>query len=106
MSEDRRAQTVEDLEEKVSELERVADALGSASEEEVVGMLDRAVGLLKEINAGLESGVGSATEEEREIGEILEGVDFGPFDEALEEIERKDERQDEHGEQASGGSGS
>lgn len=91
MSEEKHSPEVEDLEGKVSELERLADALGGASDEEVVGMLDRTVGLLKDINERIESNLGSAREEEREIGEILEGVDFGPFDEALEEIERGDD---------------
>jgi hypothetical protein len=78
------------LEEKVGELERLADELASVPDEELVGKLNRAVELLKEINAGLEANLEAAGGESREIGAIIEGLDLGPFDEALAEIERRE----------------
>ncbi len=86
--EDRRE--TQDLEEKVGELERLADSLGSVPDEELVGTLDRAVELLREINTRIEMELESAEGESGEIGAILEGLDLGPFDEALEEIERRE----------------
>ena len=78
------------LEEKVGELERLADTLDGVPDEELVGELDRAVELLREINTGIETELDAAGRESREIGEIVEGLDPGPFDEALEEIERQE----------------
>jgi hypothetical protein len=86
--EDRRE--AQDLEEKVGELERLADSLGSVPDEELVGTLDRAVELLREINARIEVELDAAGGESHEIGAILGGLDLGPFDEALEEIERRE----------------
>jgi hypothetical protein len=79
-----------ELEEKVGELERLADALGGVPDEELVGTLNRAVELLKEINARLEASVEAASDESREIGYDLAGLDIGPFDEALTELERRE----------------
>ncbi len=79
------------LEEKVGELERIADALGDVPDEELSGVLDEAVRLLGEINARLEAGIGAAEEESREVGALLEGLDFGLFDEALESLERQEQ---------------
>jgi hypothetical protein len=45
---------------------------------------------LKEINGGIEAELDAADRESREIGEIVEGLDLGPFDEALEELERQE----------------
>jgi hypothetical protein len=78
------------LEEKVGELERLADTLGSVPDEGLVGTLNRAVELLKEINARLEASVEAASDESREIGEIVAGLDLGPFDKALTELERQE----------------
>jgi hypothetical protein len=80
----------QDLEEKVGELERLADSLGSVPDEELVGTLNRAVELLREINARIEMELEAAGGESGEIGAILDGLDLGPFDEALEEIERRE----------------
>ena len=80
----------QDLEEKVGELERLADSLGSVPDEELVETLDRAVELLREINARIEIELGAAGGESGEIGAILDGLDLGPFDEVLEEIERRE----------------
>ena len=79
-----------DLEEKVGELERLADSLGSVPDEELVGTLNQAVEMLREINARIEMELEAAGDESGEIGEILDGLDLGPFDEALEEIERRE----------------
>ena len=86
--EDRRGAS--DLEEKVGELERLADSLGSVPDEELVGALDRAVELLREINTRIEAELDAAEGESREVGETVEGLDLGPFDEAIEEIERQE----------------
>lgn len=86
-----------ELEEKVGRLERLADSLGSVSDEELVGTLNAAVELLAEINAGIEARLDAAGAESREIGGLLEGVDFGPFDEALEDLERRERTPGESG---------
>ena len=81
---------LQELDEKVVELERLADSLGGVPDEELVGSLNAAVELLGEINAGIEAWVDAAGAESQEIGGILEGVDFGPFDEALKDVERRE----------------
>ena len=78
------------LEKKVGELERLADTLDSVPDQELVGALGRAVELLREINTGIETELGDADRESREIGEIIDGLDLGPFDEALDELERRE----------------
>jgi hypothetical protein len=82
------------LEERLAELEKLAEELEDAPDAEVVGVLDRAVALLAEVNARIEAGLSEAEGEARELGDLLEKVDFGPFDAALEELD-----------QPSGGSG-
>ena len=79
-----------DLEEKIGELERLADALGDVPDEELVGTLNRAVQLLREINAGIETELAAAGDESGEIGALIERLDLGPFDEALGELERQE----------------
>ncbi len=86
-----------ELEEKVVELERLADSLGGVPDEELVGTLNAAVELLAEINAGIEARLDAAGAESREIGGLLGGVDFGPFDEALEDLERRERAPGESG---------
>ena len=81
---------LEGLEVKLGELERLADSLGDVPDDELVGALNRAVELLREINAGIEMRLDAAGEESREIGALVEGLDLGPFDEALEELERQE----------------
>ena len=76
------------LEERLAELERLAEELEGAPDAEVVGVLDRAVTLLAEVNARIEAGLSEAEGEAQELGDLLEKVDFGPFDAALEELER------------------
>ncbi len=77
------------LEERLAELERLAEDLEGVSDAEVVDVLERAVALLSEVNARVEAGLAGAEDEAREIGEILEKVDFGPFDAALEDLEQR-----------------
>ena len=79
-----------ELEEKVGELERLADSLGGVPDEELVGTLNRAVKLLREINARIEADLDAGADESREIGAIIDGLDLNPFDEALTEIERQE----------------
>jgi hypothetical protein len=78
------------LEERVERLERLANSLGGVPDEELVRTLNQAVGLLREINARLEADLDAAADASREIGAITDGLDLGPFDEALEEIERQE----------------
>jgi hypothetical protein len=81
---------LEELEEKVGELERLADSLGSVPDEELVGALGRAVELLREINTRIETKLDAAGAESDEVGAIIDGLDLGPFDEALGELERQE----------------
>ncbi|MGI9050464.1 MAG: hypothetical protein ACR2GU_14015 [Rubrobacteraceae bacterium] len=97
MTEDRKIGDIREMEVRLAELERLADELGSVQEEEMVESLDRAVGLLGEINNSIEVGLRSASDGERELGEVLGSMDFGPFDEALEELERQERNPGEHG---------
>lgn len=92
-----RAPDNRELEEKVGELERLTDSLGGVPDEELVGTLNEAVKLLAEINAGIEARLDAAGGESREIGALLGGVDFGPFDEALEDLERRERTPGEPG---------
>ena len=85
------------LEEKVGELERLTDALDEVPEEELVGTLNEAVELLAEINSSIESRLDKAGKESREVGSLLGQVDFGPFDEAMEDHEHKERTTGEPG---------
>lgn len=85
---DERSTDVGRLEERLAELERLAEELEGVPDAEVVGVLDRAVALLAEVNASIEAGISSAEGEARELGDLLNRVDFGPFDAALDELER------------------
>jgi hypothetical protein len=75
------------LEERLAELEKLVEELEGVPDPEVVGALDRAVALLEEVNAGIEAGLLSAEGEARELGDLLQRVNFGPFDTALKNIE-------------------
>ena len=87
----------EELETDVGELGRPDHALSEVPDEELVGTLGEAVELLGEINARIESSLDAAGEESREIGDLLGGVDFGPFDEALGEHEARERSTGEPG---------
>ena len=86
-----------ELEEKVGELERIADSLAAVPDEELLGTLNAAVELLTEINTGIEARLDAAGTESREIGGLLDGVAFGPFDEALADLERRERAPGEPG---------
>ncbi len=88
---------MEELEGKVHELEKIAGTLGDVPDEELAATLAGAVKLLGEINAGIEARVEAAGEESREADSLLSGVDFGPFDEALEDLERRERSPGEPG---------
>lgn len=85
---DGRNMDIGSLEERLAQLEKLAEDLEGVPDAEVVGVLDRAVALLAEINARIEAGLSSAEGEAQELGDFLEKVDFGPFDAALNELER------------------
>lgn len=87
--EERRTPDVDRLEKQVDELERLTDTLGEAPDEEVVAVLGRAVELLREINTGIESGLSASRQGMQDVSALLERVNLGPFDEALEEIETR-----------------
>lgn len=82
---------VEGLEERVEELEGLADALANAPDEELVEILNRTVSLLGEVNTDIESGIRSADEGTRGIGGSLDGAGFGDFDAALGELEEREQ---------------
>ena len=92
-----RGREQEDLEAKVGELERLTDSLNEVSDEKLVGALGEAVELLADINTRIENRLDAAGEESREIGDLLGGVDFGPFDRALEEHETQERTTGEPG---------
>ena len=85
------------LEEKVGELEKLTDSLDDVPEEELVGALGEAVELLAEINSDIEGRLDKAGDESREIGDLLGQVDFGPFDEAMEDHEHRERTTGEPG---------
>lgn len=76
------------LEGRVAELERLSEELGRAPDEELSGLLERAVGLVDEINASVEACISDASSESGEVEGLLDRVDFGAFDEALGSLER------------------
>ena len=81
---------MDELAKQVDELERLAGSLGDVPEEELADTLAEAVRVLGEINTRIEARVEAAGEETREADSLLSEVDFGPFDEALEELERRE----------------
>jgi hypothetical protein len=93
----RQQDDLRDLEEKVGELEKLTDSLDDVPEEELVRTLGEAVELLAEINSGIEARLEAAGDESREIGALLGQVDFGPFDEAMEDHEQRERTTGEPG---------
>ena len=85
-----KSREMEELGAKVDELERLAGSLGDVPDEDLADTLADAVRVLGEINARIEARVEAAGEESREADSLLSGVDFGPFDEALEDLERRE----------------
>ena len=76
------------LEKRLAELEKLAEELESVPDPRVVDVLDRAVALLAEVNADIEAGLLKAEDETRMLGDLLQKVDFEPFDATLEDPER------------------
>ena len=76
------------LEEQLAELEKLVEELENVPESRVVDVLNRAVALLTEVNAGIEAGLVKAEGEVQMLGDLLQKVNFGPFDAALEDLER------------------
>ena len=83
-----------ELEARISELENIAEDLGAVPDEELIATLGRAVELLKEVNTGIEDGTNSLNKESQEIGGLLDRVDFGAFDAALDELEEQERSPD------------
>lgn len=90
---------VEGLEEKVAELERLSEELGRAPDAELSGLLERAVGLIDEVNAGIESRISTARAGSGEVEGLLDRVDFGAFDAALGSLEHESQRSGQQSEQ-------
>ncbi len=92
-----RSREMEELGAKVDELERLAGTLDDVPDEDLADTLAEAVRVLGELNARIEARVDAAGEESREADSLLSGVDFGPFDEALEDLERRERSAGEPG---------
>ncbi len=82
---------IEGLEDRVEELEGLADDLANAPDEELVEVLSRAVNLLGEVNAEIEAGIRSADERVDGIGVVLDRTGFGDFDAALGALEEREQ---------------
>ena len=79
------------LEERLSELQRVAGELESVPDEQLSGELERALSLLGEINAELEEGISGVEDGQRETQRRLEGWDASEFDRQIEATEEPGE---------------
>jgi hypothetical protein len=88
---------LEELEARIAELETLTDDLGAVPEEDLTRALDRAVEILEEVNIGVEAAIQSLGRESREVGELLNRVDFGTFDAALAELENEERTDGEPG---------
>jgi hypothetical protein len=75
-----------DIEAHLAELEEIATSLADVPDDELSGTLERAVTLLRAINAGIETRARSAGEDAGEAGRLLEGIDLAPFDAAMKEL--------------------
>ena len=76
------------LEEKLARLEGLAENLETVPEGEITSVLEEASALLGEVNAGIEKGIEASEREARDLGDLIREVDFGPFDKALEDMEK------------------
>ena len=76
------------VEEKLSRLEKLAENLETVPDGEITGVLEEATALLGEVNVSIEKGIEASEKEARELGDLLREVDFGPFDRALEDMEK------------------
>ena len=76
------------LEERLARLEKLAENLETVPDGEITGVLEEASVLLGEVNAGIQRGIEASEKEARDLGDLIREVDFGPFDKALEDMER------------------
>lgn len=76
------------VEEKLARLEKLAENLEAVPDGEITGVLEEATVLLGEVNARIERGIEDSEKEARELGDLIRNVDFGPFDKALEDMEK------------------
>ena len=76
------------VEEKLARLEGLAESLETVPDGAVPGILEEATALLAEVNARIERGIEASEREARELGELIREVDFGPFDKALDDMEK------------------
>ena len=80
------------VEEKLARLEKLAENLETVPDGEITGVLEEATALLGEVNVSIEKGIEASEKEARELGDLLREVDFGPFDRALEDMEKPPDR--------------
>ena len=76
------------VEEKLARLEKLAESLETVPDGGIPDVLEEATALLAEVNARIARGIEASEREARELGDLLREVDFGPFDKALEDMER------------------
>lgn len=76
------------VEEKLARLEGLAESLETVPDGAVPGILEEATALLAEVNARIERGIEASEKEARELGDLIREVDFGPFDKALDDMEK------------------
>ena len=74
--------------EKLARLEELAENLETVPDGEITGVLEEATALLGEVNARIEKGIEDSEKDARELGDLIREVDFGPFDRALEDMEK------------------
>lgn len=76
------------VEEKLARLEKLAESLETVPDGSIPDVLEEATALLAEVNARIARGIEASEREARELGDLIREVDFGPFDKALEDMER------------------
>lgn len=76
------------VEEKLARLEKLAENLETVPDGEIPDVLEEATALLGEVNERIEKGIEASEKEARELGDLIREVDFGPFDKALEDMEK------------------
>ena len=76
------------VEEKLARLEKLAENLETVPDGEITGVLEEATALLGEVNTSIEEGIEASEKEARKLGDLIREVDFGPFDKALEDMEK------------------
>ena len=76
------------VEEKLARREKLAENLETVPDGEIPDVLEEATALLGEVNERIEKGIEASEKEARELGDLIREVDFGPFDKALEDMEK------------------